>query len=99
MVSVPLNLAKSRIVKAVCILLCQKHPESQRTSGAGKAMLLVKLLNVGGQRRTYLSRWKLILSDYNALRARLFNSPGLLEEPVPLALYTINQTTLVSDHV
>ena len=48
-------------------------------------MLLVKLLNVGG--------------DYNALCARLFNSPGMLEEPVPLALYTTNQTTLVSDRV
>ena len=49
----------------------------------------------GSQRRAYLSRWKLVLKDYNALRAQLFNSAGLLEE-TNLALYVINQTTLVS---
>ena len=58
----------------------------------------VKLFYVGGQRRAYLSRWKLILKEYSALRARLFNSSGLLEE-TKLALYVINQTTLVSDHI
>ena len=30
------------------------------------------------QRRTYLSRWKLILKDYGALCARLVNSSQLL---------------------
>ena len=37
-VSVPLNPSKSRIVEALCILLCQKYPEAQMTSGAGKIM-------------------------------------------------------------
>ena len=60
----------------------------------------MKLHYVGGQssRRAYLSRWKLILREYSALRARLYNSSELLEE-TKLALYTINQTTLVSDHM
>ena len=53
---------------------------------------------VGSYRRSYLSKWKLILKDYSALRARLYNSSGLLEE-TNLALYVINQTTLVSDHI
>ena len=57
--------------------------------------LSCKMFYVGGQRRTYLSRWKLIIQHYNAIRARLYNSLGLLEE-TKLALYTINQTTLVS---
>jgi len=35
-VSVPLSPSRSRIVEAVCILLCQKYPESQMSSGAGK---------------------------------------------------------------
>ena len=52
---------------------------------------------LGGQQRTYLSRWRLILKHYSEIRARLYNSAGLLEE-TKLALYTINQTTLVSDH-
>ena len=38
----------------------------------------VKLFYVGGQRRTYLSRWKLVLSEYSVLHARLYNSSGLL---------------------
>ena len=39
-VSVPLSPAKSRIVEAVCILLCQKYPEAHMSSGAGKAINL-----------------------------------------------------------
>ena len=58
----------------------------------------MKWFYVGGQRRAYLSKWNLILKEYNALRARLYNSSGLLEE-TKLALYVINQTTLVSEHI
>ena len=54
------------------------------------------IINVGGQRRAYLSRWKLVLKEYNAIRSRLYNSSDLLEE-TKLVLYVINQTTLVSD--
>lgn len=36
----PLKPSKSRIVEAVCILLCQKYPEAQMTSGAGKIVSL-----------------------------------------------------------
>ena len=61
-------------------------------------MLHIKLFNVGGQRRAYLSRWKLILKEYNAIRSRLYNSSDLLEE-IKLVLYVVNQTTLVNDHI
>ena len=54
-----------------------------------------KIVCSGGQRRAYLSRWKLVLREYSALHARLYNSSRLLKE-TKLALYTINQTTLVS---
>ena len=56
---------------------------------------LNRIVYIGGQRRSYLSRWKLVLQDYNSIRARLFNSERVLEE-TDLALYVINQTTLVS---
>ena len=98
-VSVPLKPSKSRIVEAVCILLCQKYPEAQKTFGAGKTLLSNIIVDrsfyVEARRQTYLSRWKMIVWEYNALRARLFNSAGLMEE-TNLALYVINQITLVS---
>ena len=44
---VPLKPSKSQVVKAVCILLCQKYPEAQKTFGAGNtslsSILVVKL--------------------------------------------------------
>lgn len=43
----------------------------------------------------YTSRWKLVLSAYNSVRARLLNSQALLES-TNLQLYTINEATLVS---
>ena len=93
-VSVPLIPVKSRILEAVCILLCQKHPETWVTSDAGKIVSFNAMVDgiiscVGGQRRAYLSRWKLVLREHNALRACVFNSAGLLEE-TNLALYIIN---------
>ena len=72
--------AKSRLVEAICILLCAQYPQPRRERG---------------QRPRYTSRWKLVLSAYNAIRARLLNSQALLEE-TNLVLYTINETTLVS---
>ena len=57
-VSVPLNLSKSRIVEALCILLCQKYPDTQMTFDPGKIMHqnnpVVRSLYVGGQRSAYL---------------------------------------------
>ena len=39
-VSVPLSPCKSRVVEAVCILLCQKYFEAKRPSGTGKMNVL-----------------------------------------------------------
>ena len=41
----------------------------------------------------YKSRWRLIISEYNSIRARLLNSPVL--EDTNLMLYSINETTLI----
>ena len=35
-VSAPMSPRKSRVVEAICILLCQKNPDAQMSSGAGK---------------------------------------------------------------
>ena len=75
--------AKSRVVEALCLLLCEKFPQSRREVHAGKPCTT--------------SRWKLILSEYNSVRARLLNSQVLLEG-TNLMLYAINQTTLVRWH-
>ena len=45
-----------------------------------------------------VSRWRLVVSEYSAIRARLMNSQALLEG-TSMALYAINQTTLVSTHI
>lgn len=51
---------------------------------------------MGADERTkYISRWRQIISDYNAVRARLFHSQRLLEG-TNLALFNVNETTLVS---
>ena len=75
--------AKSRVVEALYLLLCEKFPQSSREVHAGKPFTI--------------SRWKLIISEYNSVRARLLNSQALLEG-TNLMLYTINQTTLVRWH-
>ena len=72
--------AKSRVVEALCIHLCEKFPQPHREDRRNKS--------------TYTSRWKLVLSEYNSVRARIQNSQRLLEG-TNLMLYTINQTTLV----
>ena len=63
----------------MCILLCQKYRQSRRVVDSGKV--------------TYKSRWKLIISEYNSIRARILNSPVL--EETNLMLYSINETTLI----
>lgn len=72
--------SKSRVVEALCILLTEKHPNPRRHSSPGR-------------RRMFTSRWNLVLSEYNAIRTRLFNSQAL--EGTHLALYAINEATLV----
>lgn len=73
--------SKSRLVEAICIRLCHSitQPQKDRSSR-------------GKERQT--SRWKLILSAYNGVRARLFNSQALLEG-TNMVLFTINETTLL----
>lgn len=66
-VSVPFKPSNSQIVEAVCILLCKKYPETQITSGASKTSGLDRNFDVEGWRRTYQSRWKLIVRECNAL--------------------------------
>ena len=51
-----------------------------------------------GPGQKYTSRWRLILTEYSNIRQRLLNSGALLEG-VNLALFTINETTLVSTAV
>ena len=69
------------LLEGLTRLLTEKHPNPKRQSSPGR-------------RRVYTSRWKLVLSEYNVIRDRLFNSKALLEG-TNLALYTLNETTLV----
>ncbi|XP_065898953.1 uncharacterized protein [Dysidea avara] len=80
-VSIPLPPAKSRIVEAICCLLSLKYQSSQMTSGAG------------GKLRIYQHQSTLILKEYRSIRARVYNSPQLLEG-TNLALYHVNQNGL-----
>lgn len=48
----------------------------------------------GSQGIQYASRWKLVVSEYNTIRARLYNSQALLEG-TNLMLYNINEGVLV----
>ena len=73
--------AKSRVVEALCILLCQKYRQSRKEVDLGKAV--------------YKSRWRLIISEYNNIRERLLNSPVLETTSCSLMLYSINETTLI----
>lgn len=67
-------------MEVICVRLCNKILQSRKQSLSG-----------GRQRCT--SRWKLILSEYNQLRARLLNSQPLLDD-TNMMLYSINETTL-----
>ena len=73
---------KSHLVEAICIHLCDRFPQARRQITADG-------------RKVYSSWWRLILSDYNAMQARLVNSQRLLED-TNLTLFTINERTLVS---
>ena len=42
----------------------------------------------------FICRWRLVVSEYNSVKARLFNSQTLLGT-TNLTLYTINEATLV----
>jgi len=82
------------------VIMQYKHMKSRRISSASMTLTAtvhtnLKCIFVGGQGRTYVSRWDKVLQDYSALRARLFNSLDLLEG-TNLLLYAINKTTLVS---
>ena len=72
--------AKSRLVDAICLHLCDRYPQAKTVVGAS------------GKR--YTSRWKLIISAYSGIRARLCNSYKLLEE-TNIHLFNINETTLI----
>ena len=77
--------------------------QSQQKPGSGGSLHPVvpevsKLTDVFRCRSGYLSRWKLVLRENSALCARLYNSSRVPEE-TNLALYTINQTTLVSNYI
>lgn len=71
----------SRLVEAICILLCDRITQARREPFLHG-------------RPVYTSRWKLVLSAYNSVRARLLNSQELLEG-TNMVLYNINEATLV----
>ena len=51
----------------------------------------------GGKLRIYQHRSTLILKEYRSIRARVYNSPQLLEG-TNLALYHVNQNGLVNEY-
>ena len=72
--------AKSRLVEAICLNLCDRYPREKReVRGDGKSV--------------NISRWNLILSHYFKIRARLCNSHKLLTD-TNVVLFNINQATL-----
>ena len=68
-------------MEVICIRFCEKFPNTRKRRGEGGKFV-------------YTSRWRLVLSEYNSIRARLFNSQALLEG-TNLVLFTINEATLV----
>ena len=72
--------AKSRVVEAICIHLCDTIASHQRKSRQRSIR--------------YTSRWDRILSKYNSIRSRVLNSASVLEGTT-LALYPINKATLL----
>ena len=72
--------SRSRLVEAICIHLCADITKSFTWKGDD------------GKKR-YDSRWKLILVEYNKIRARLFNSQALIDH-TNLTLFNINETSL-----
>ena len=89
--------SKSRVVEAICILLCNKFTSARKASRMSIHVYSVALNAVifsGSQQIQYASRWKLVVSEYNSIRARLYNSQALLEG-TNLMLYNINEGILV----
>ena len=84
--------ALSRQCASSCVRCTQKHKQLQLLTLVIITFECYLQIFIDSQRRPYLSRWKLIMQDYNALCARLLDSAGLPEE-TNLALYVINQTT------
>ena len=52
------------------------------------------VIGMSGRGSGYTSRWKLVLSEYNSIRLRLYNSQALLEG-TNLVLFNINEGVLV----
>ena len=84
---------KSRLVEAICILLSTKY-----TCGRKDSSKLLEFhefnCNYFAIACRYVSRWKLILSEYNCIRTRLYNSQALLEG-TNMMLYNLNEGVLV----
>ena len=73
--------SKSHVVEALCVELCEPITQPCRERHYG-------------QREWYTSKWKLILEEYNRVRAHLSNSAALMEG-TSLALLPINKMTLI----
>ena len=90
---------KSCVVEAICILLCSKFLNTRKASRVlsvhyFKSFVVHDVLS-GSQGVAYASQWKLVVSDYNYIHSRLYNSQALLEG-TNLMLYSINKAVLVS---
>ena len=72
--------SRSRLVEAICIRLCNEFTGSRTEIG------------VDG-RKTFISRWKQVVSAYNNIRARLFNSQALLNN-TGITLFNVNETSV-----
>ena len=100
--------SRSRVVEALCILLCEKypHPRKERDSQGRRAytsryvcmyvhkahLHVFHALHLNMYFMHFICRWRLVISDYNSVKARLFNSQTLLDA-MNLTLYTINEAT------
>ena len=72
--------SRSRLVEAICIRLCNEFTNSRTEIG------------VDG-RKTFISRWKQVVSAYNNIRARLFNCQNLLSNS-GITLFNVNETSV-----
>ena len=72
--------SRSPLVEAICIRLCNEFTGSRTEIG------------VDG-RKTFISRWKQLVSAYNNIRACLFNSQALLNN-TGITLFNVNETSV-----
>ena len=80
-------------VGASCLLAPQLIYSSQERSGGSCVHLTMPKVQAVLERGGLIqSRWRLVISEYNSVRAELLNSPVL--EETNLMLYLINETTL-----